>query len=324
MNARDSFDLDLRAVDLHRRADTWRQWNDDIFCERVTFADEPPDEPLQGYIRGTRLSVGRLYRLQAAMGRLARSLSPNPSHKLYTAVLLLAGQSTVCQDGQQCGLQAGDMTFLHGGSAFEKTISVGSEMLLLHVPQEVVRARQPGALALVNRCFKASDVGTRVMRSAMLSAFEAGPRLDSAQQASLMLSLVDMLGLPRCDDGPLAPDRDALRVRQALAEIDLGLADRDFNANRLADMLHISRRRLDELFVAELGKPVAPCIWERRLSQAASLLRDARHASRTVTDVALSLGFEDVAHFSRVFKKRYGVTARKWREGADAALSEDG
>lgn len=103
------------------------------------------------------------------------------------------------------------------------------------------------------------------------------------------------------------------RVNAALALIEAELADPELDANRIARAQGISRRRLDELMVAQTGTSVSAKIWLRRLEQAASDLTDARYASRTVTQIAFAAGFEDAAHFTRAFKRRYGCTPRKWR-----------
>ncbi|WP_308122030.1 helix-turn-helix domain-containing protein [Streptomyces sp. TRM70350] len=57
----------------------------------------------------------------------------------------------------------------------------------------------------------------------------------------------------------------------------------------------------------ETGSTVGRWIRERRLR---ACYRDPARAHRgtTVTDVAFRWGFNDMAHFSRVFKQAYGVT----------------
>ncbi len=38
-----------------------------------------------------------------------------------------------------------------------------------------------------------------------------------------------------------------------------------------------------------------------------------RLAARTITDIALSHGFNDAAHFSRLFKESYGMSPAEYR-----------
>jgi AraC-like DNA-binding protein len=47
-------------------------------------------------------------------------------------------------------------------------------------------------------------------------------------------------------------------------------------------------------------------IWQKRLAASYCALREG--AVKNVTDAAMTFGFCDVSHFSRSFKKSYGVT----------------
>jgi len=44
------------------------------------------------------------------------------------------------------------------------------------------------------------------------------------------------------------------------------------------------------------------------------------HAARSITDIALSWGYNDPAHFSRVFRKQSGATPSEWRARALPAV----
>ncbi len=63
--------------------------------------------------------------------------------------------------------------------------------------------------------------------------------------------------------------------------------------------------------LSTLGTSVSAQIWLRRLNQAASDLRDARLANRSVTQIAYSVGFTSAAHFTRTFKRHYRLHAAR-------------
>jgi len=88
----------------------------------------------------------------------------------------------------------------------------------------------------------------------------------------------------------------------------------------VAEAQGVSRRRLDQIFVKAIGSTVASQIWELRLLRAAEALAEHSPRSRSITDIAYSLGFADSAHFARSFRKRFGCTARNWRAGAGEAV----
>jgi AraC-like DNA-binding protein len=66
--------------------------------------------------------------------------------------------------------------------------------------------------------------------------------------------------------------------------------------------------------LGSLGTSLTAQIWMRRLTQAASDLLDPRFATKTVTQIAFGVGFEDAAHFARAFRRRYHCTPSEWRQ----------
>ena len=136
--------------------------------------------------------------------------------------------------------------------------------------------------------------------------------LEPEQRTAALASVVQILGVPRLPGGDSLASRNTERIAATLAFIDAELADPTLSAQRVADAQGLSRRRLDQI-LATLGTSLSAQIWARRLAQAASDLIDPRFSDRTVTQIAFGVGFEDAAHFTRAFKRRYEVTPREWR-----------
>ena len=66
-------------------------------------------------------------------------------------------------------------------------------------------------------------------------------------------------------------------------------------------------------FHASTGKTSHPYIIQLRLEAARRLLRSK---SLTLFEIALTCGFANDAHFSRVFRQNFGVSPRQYRMGA--------
>ena len=60
----------------------------------------------------------------------------------------------------------------------------------------------------------------------------------------------------------------------------------------------------------KLGKTYTELVQEKRLIQAAFLLRTT---NRKVEDVALSVGYENMSYFHRIFREDYGMSPRHYR-----------
>jgi len=79
----------------------------------------------------------------------------------------------------------------------------------------------------------------------------------------------------------------------------------------LADILHLSRSYLSNIFTQEMGKNFSDYLIDYRLSRASELMK--RH-SFSLKEIASLVGYDNYPYFSRVFKKRYDVSPRKYSE----------
>jgi AraC family transcriptional activator of tynA and feaB len=95
--------------------------------------------------------------------------------------------------------------------------------------------------------------------------------------------------------------------RRALRAIDEHLHDPDLSSVKLAGMLNMSLRTLHRLF-QQRDLTVTGQILARRLDHCYRQLQSQRHRDRTITDIAFDCGFSDLSHFSRSFRRRFGVT----------------
>lgn len=81
----------------------------------------------------------------------------------------------------------------------------------------------------------------------------------------------------------------------------------------LGDLAYLSGRSLSSFkrdFKAIYNIPPSQWLKERRLAKAKELLSNTEFS---VTDVGYTSGFENVTHFSRVFKERYGASPSSYR-----------
>jgi AraC-like DNA-binding protein len=87
--------------------------------------------------------------------------------------------------------------------------------------------------------------------------------------------------------------------------IEAHLADPDLGPATIARANHISVRYLHRLF-HDQGTSVARWVRERRLANCRRDLEDPALTQRGVQAIARRWGFEDPAHFSKIFKASYG------------------
>ncbi|HET6519679.1 MAG TPA: GlxA family transcriptional regulator [Geminicoccaceae bacterium] len=123
--------------------------------------------------------------------------------------------------------------------------------------------------------------------------------------------------------GPHDHQRLPLRVRLGVhhprliksIEIMEANLEEPLDQEELARYVGLSRRQLERLFAAHLGRTPARFYLEQRLGRARRLLYQTDMA---VIDVALACGFVSASHFSKCYRQMYGKTPREERGRAAA------
>nr|WP_308287835.1 helix-turn-helix domain-containing protein [Streptomyces griseoincarnatus] len=90
------------------------------------------------------------------------------------------------------------------------------------------------------------------------------------------------------------------------------LADRDLSAARIAAAHGISVRHLYAV-LARSGISLRDHVHPQRLAECRRELAGPHGRARTIAAIGRRWGFVDAAHFSKVFKRAYGMTPRDWR-----------
>ncbi|MET8948764.1 helix-turn-helix transcriptional regulator [Streptomyces sp. NPDC004542] len=156
--------------------------------------------------------------------------------------------------------------------------------------------------------------GLAALVSRFLSALaRTSPSQDPAVGRRLALNTADLVALlmnevhERSTAGSVDPGRELLlRIQGYIQE---NLADSDMSPESIARAHHISVRYLHKLFQAD-GTTVGAWIRQHRL---AACRLDLRRQHRAVAVVAQSWGFTSPSHFSRLFRKAYGLSPKEWQ-----------
>lgn len=78
----------------------------------------------------------------------------------------------------------------------------------------------------------------------------------------------------------------------------------------VADQIYVSQWHLSKLLKKHTGKTFSEILNGARMEKSKELLKNP---SLRISDVAEKVGFQDLAHFSRVFKKMEGMSANEYR-----------
>jgi AraC family transcriptional regulator, positive regulator of tynA and feaB len=312
MEAPQSFSTEL--VPATDRLDAW-QYNAKQVCGDCRFYF-PKRYPFHGSIVGRTVAGLRLTRFSSSPLAFSKFPVANGEDRACIAITQLQGIRRYEQGGSIAVLQPGDTTLIDSGEPWSSDCSVHCTRLYLRMPWWLVesrlRLRSVPRLPLIPGT---SGLGTTLFRIAT-SLCEAADVLTAEEGAAgveaYLAILAGCLGVtPRTEK---VNHQEELRSRLERL-IEIRLADHSLNPGEVASALGISTRHLHRLFLGS-GSSCGGWIRERRLQQCHADLSDSRLQNRTITEIALFWGFSDSAHFSKCFKRRFGVSPQVFRMAA--------
>lgn len=80
---------------------------------------------------------------------------------------------------------------------------------------------------------------------------------------------------------------------------------------RLAELVHHSPTYLSRTYRRLTGATLFEYIADRRMNEAKRLLADGK---LKIHEIAAAVGYESAPHFTRFFKKQFGLTPQEYRD----------
>ena len=230
--------------------------------------------------------------------------------------LQVRGVGIIAQDGREARLLPGDFACYDSTRPYTLNFDAGFEQLVLHMPRAaMVRRIGRTEVWTARRIAGTSPVGSLVLpfvqRAASIVS-DVAPATAS-QLSETCLSLVTAALGERL--GEIAAGGSSARtalIFRAKAMIDSNLHDHALNTEKVAQLVGISPRYLQDLFHAE-GTTVSDWIWQRRLDKSRRDLADPLRAGDSIAQIALACGFADFGHFSHRYKDAFGTSPREGR-----------
>lgn len=187
-------------------------------------------------------------------------------------------------------------------------LSVTSEPLYGRraAPDDEVRVMAPGGL---------SDVFARMMELAARDL----ETLSNLEWAALAHSLSDLLPTFLRPQNEVTSElgsgsaTKAATLHRLCQTIERRLDDPDLTPAKIASVEGISERYLQKLFEGT-GSSFTNYLRERRLQRTSADLSNPAEADHSISEIAFRAGFNDSAHFSRVFRQRFGLSPREFRQ----------
>lgn len=191
----------------------------------------------------------------------------------------------------------------------------------LIMPRSRAREAMGGDVAALAGSRLAARGMTAVLRHHLLTTLNEASFMSSPERALAVDAAVDM-ALAILQAGRLGT-ADSEQFSEGFYCAAHRLIDRlctnaDLTPERVALALGCSRASLYRVF-ARHGESVAATIWSARLERARRLLVSPEGARLLVADIAQHCGFREIPTFTRMFRRRFGMTPSEARAASGSA-----
>jgi AraC-like DNA-binding protein len=295
-------------------------WADILAATHLTFEVHPtrrtPDD-FRGAV--SRRAIGDVMLVDCAaspfLGHRGRAvMTPeSPDEDVLGFQLVCKGVETVREGGRRLAVTAGDVVIWDGHTPTDVEIVEPFHKRTLLFPRGRVLAVCP-RLAELRALPPLHDNGPARLLVRYMNALAVEPALEPAAGVAAANAALELLraAVEPCVPTGRAATREAMRA-EIRRYVKTHLQDPELGPASIARAYAISVRALHALF-EDVDASVAGLVRSERLSRCLEDLQ--RPNGGSVTDIAFRWGFCDAAHFSRVFKRAFGLTPSEVRHQA--------
>jgi AraC-like DNA-binding protein len=247
---------------------------------------------------------------------LSRMNEPlRPAHDCYNVVVLTSGQYKLEQAGREVFLKAGEMALYDVTERHRITIPTQFSKILISIPRSLLQQRIANINDLTATRIPTNHGIGAVTSSVIKSTVNQLNTLDQDQYMELANHVLDlfMLSAKSLNGKHESLTRhSSLVLMRVKSYIKCHLADSQLDATSIAKGVGLSVRYINNLFSKE-DASLMRYVAQQRLELSRRILTSSIYAQDSITLIAMRCGFNNMAHFSRVFKETYGLSPRAYR-----------
>jgi len=253
--------------------------------------------------------------VEAAGGPLSIDTDGCSTAARITALIQIEGSTALSQGERATEIGPGDLCLMRSGRPLAMRLEGEFRIALVEAPEDEIADRFPLWRAAMLTPICGTGGGPAVFCDAVRSVHRWQDSLDGVGSDGLADALIDLMGALVCFAVPA--NRDC--VQQSLYQkdrikkvIQLNLRNPSLDVDFIAESVGLSPRQVHRLFSDE-GMSLMRWVWVQRLEQCYRDLGQDETGKRSISDVAYTWGFNDQAHFSRAFRKHFGISPRDAR-----------
>jgi AraC-like DNA-binding protein len=255
----------------------------------------------------------------AEIRSVAQHVRRSPRHiaraaeEVFELNFQISGTGYIVQDGREAATSAGHFVMYDSTRPYEMWFDGPFRQMTVKFPSALLKERLWIAERLTAVGFSWRSGAGRVVFELFRALRDIGPVREAETLPRLQDNALDMLATVLCDGRSVWPRAKprSMTLERAQRFIRANLGDPALSADSVAQACRVSVRTLYGTFAAE-GCTPGKWIQAERLEACRRDLEDGLQAGRLIVDIAFAWGFNDSAHFSRLFHARYGQSPRAW------------
>ncbi|WP_321893213.1 AraC-like ligand-binding domain-containing protein [Paraburkholderia tropica] len=294
------------TVEAPVRLEYWR----DVICRTyVSVNCAPLDMALDAHVSVHALGCAQLSDISSSAmtyARTAESIRQAPSDDLQLC-LIQGGSVAIAQSDREVLLGSGDIALYDAARPFSLHFAEQYRSLILKFPRPMLAARIPDIDRLMALKLSGDSKLGLLVNSVIRESVRFGEPGDELIAAQLSGSVADIVcvaienELSERRRGDLRQLGQIERIKRFMIN---HLGDASLDIALIASECHIAPRTIHRLFASE-GTTAIRWLWQQRLSTSYRLLAEGR--VKQVSEAAINCGFSDFSHFTRAFKKAFGI-----------------
>jgi AraC-like DNA-binding protein len=312
--------LTTSCVPQRERLAYWTDMICDVYVQLE--CDAPRCDDFEGTIRTHSLAHLKLSVVESGPQRVLRTPAKisRATEDYFLVSIQTRGSGIVSQDGRDAVLQPGDFALYDSTRPYQLAFGADFQQVVLMLPGEQLRSLVRHTESLTASLISGTRGAGHLMIGMLETLCQDIDSLQPASAAAVANGVVDILvaglhTLPAASSRGVS-DLTGYHLARIKRLIDQRLTDPLLSVATLSAELQLSAGHVHRLFQHE---PVALShyIWNQRLDACHRDLRDPARAGHSIAEIAYSYGFNDAAHFSRSFRRRFGVSPREYRSASN-------
>lgn len=305
------------SVPQRQRLEYWLEMVCSTYCHLD--CDPPEDKQIFGDIQVGQVGAVQFTEVKSNCRRVRRTQERirNSDEDDFLVLLQREGSAMVQQDGRTAILHPGDFVFHACSRPYELHFDQpGHHLNVLRLSRSQLENHIGDLDELTAMTVSRQEVTGRLLLSMIDTLHRDADQLHPSSAPGVSDAITSIIGaglrsLPKANLRKNSNLR-AYHLTRIKAHVQKHLRDPDLSVASIASAMQLSPDHVCKLFRGEPA-PLSRLIWQMRLDACRRDLADPRQATRSVSDIAFSWGFNDAAHFSRSFRELQGMSPREWR-----------